>query len=281
MRLLSSTLAFTLLALIGTPSLGLPAFDSFLSLVGVLQSNGTSGGGGGSNQTFSGPPGNLTEVNQTVPIAQGLQSNQSFSYLTKALQVTNATQLFNSTGGNFTVFAPVNSAFQQLPTSIQKLFERQSNRTNELIKALLLYHIVPSTVTPAQFQGSSTNSSSSNSTQSAAMPMHPLQQGGNQTSGGGEQGGTGGIELPSMLGNVSVVLNKDQQGTLMVNDARVLAVGNASNGVIYAIDKILTPLYLLNMSIYNLGGGGSSGGGGGGGNSTSSLTSVSSLFGLW
>ncbi|KAJ3301445.1 hypothetical protein HDU76_005749 [Blyttiomyces sp. JEL0837] len=84
--------------------------------------------------------------------------------------------------------------------------------------------------------------------------------GGNQTQqGGGEQQQMGQLlplsqltSVPSDFANISLYLGKDSQGTLQVNDAQVVNQGNASNGVIYGINRVLTPLFLLNQSIYGL-----------------------------
>ncbi|KAJ3115190.1 hypothetical protein HDU96_001036 [Phlyctochytrium bullatum] len=253
--------AFALAFLLGfaTPSLQRPLFSPYWDVFSFFTTAQSSSSGG--NQTtssnFTGPPANLSQVNQSVSITSALQSNSSFSYLTRIIQTANASSVLNATT-NHTVFAPINSAFDQLPTPVKSFFERSSNRSNELLRALIQYHIVPGQLTLQSFQSSSSgDGGASNKTGEAEG------QGGasNNTSGGG-----GGVMVPTQLGNLSVILSQGPNQTLLVNDATVVAYGNASDGVVFAIDKILTPLYFLNMSIYNLPGTG----GGGGGNSSSS-----------
>ncbi|KAJ3217994.1 hypothetical protein HDU67_006894 [Dinochytrium kinnereticum] len=220
--------------LFAVPSLQLPPAFDFRSLVGILQGPGGGGNQVGPSSNFTGPPGNLTEVNQTVTVSEALQSNQSFSILTQALQMTNSTQLLNTTE-NYTIFAPINSAFETLPNAVKRLFQSSSNKTNEVVRALLLYHIVPQNLTLQSFGGGGGGNQTSS-----------LQQT-NETAGGNM------TRVPTLLGNLTVSLSKDQNQTLMVNDARVVAEGNASNGNIFAIDRIITPLYFLNLSIYQMG----------------------------
>ncbi|KAJ3279205.1 hypothetical protein HK104_001658 [Borealophlyctis nickersoniae] len=151
----------------------------------------------------------------------------------------------NATGIRYTLFAPVDSAFASLPSWVVTVLNSSMNATG----ALLAYHIHPG--------GDITNSTFIPANATATAPLNTT----------------------TALPGLNVSLTMDSRGDLFVNDAMVVGYENATNGQVYAINRVITPLYYLNLSIYSLpapppfpipgipfggGGGGPFGGGPGG-----------------
>ncbi len=77
---------------------------------------------------------------EEVSIIEILSKNDDFSTLVKALQ---AADLVNALKGNgpFTLFAPTNEAFEQLPPGTLQNLLKPENKTK--LSGILTYHIVP------------------------------------------------------------------------------------------------------------------------------------------
>lgn len=102
--------------------------------------------------------------------------------------------------GPFTVFAPTNAAFAKLPPGTVENLLKPENK--EMLKAVLLYHVVPGSVSAKQVMAMSTGTSVSDKTL-----------------------------------NIKTMSN-----TVMVNDAKVIKTDvPASNGTIHWIDTVLMP----------------------------------------
>lgn len=140
-------------------------------------------------------------TNQTI--ADYISTNQNYTTLSTLIQLSsiNATLLTNAT-----VFAPTNQAFDSLPPFIKNAFTNQSSQIPEkyrvaFLKAILAYHIHP---------GIDINSTSFITDNTPAITTDN--------------------------GKFLVALYKTGD-VLYVNDAIVGARINATNGVIYSIDK--------------------------------------------
>ncbi|XHX78599.1 MAG: fasciclin domain-containing protein [Stenomitos frigidus ULC029] len=99
--------------------------------------------------TPSQPPANKTPAarsTRNLTLAALLQAGAkagSFKTLARAIEVAGLTQAVQQ-GGNFTVFAPTDAAFAALPASTLAKLLKPENRA--LLREVLAYHVVPSTV---------------------------------------------------------------------------------------------------------------------------------------
>ncbi len=117
-----------------------------------------------------------------------------------------------SGAGPFTVFAPIDSAFQTLPAGTVETLLRPENRS--LLQGLLTYHVVPGRVTAGDL-------------------VVLIRQGGGAARITTVQGGT----LTARLDGSNVVLTDARGGTAKV----VAADLSASNGIIHATDAVSMP----------------------------------------
>jgi len=83
-------------------------------------------------------------ANSIVGVASG---NQSFTTLTQAIQAAGMTDLLSGEGP-YTVFAPTDEAFAQLPDGALQFLLQPENR--ELLRQVLAYHVVPREVASNQ-----------------------------------------------------------------------------------------------------------------------------------
>ena len=144
----------------------------------------------------------------TTSISSFVSSVPEFVILVAALHTANLTDLLSGPG-NFTFFAPINKAFTSLPTGgIQYLFRNPS-----VLRSILLYHLLPSTVFSVGF---------------------PKPTGFETTVNGG-----------------NITFNFTSDGILIDNDAMVLAVDFLqTNGVVHIVDSrmcICLSLFLANF----------------------------------
>lgn len=143
-----------------------------------------------------------------VEVAQG---NADFSTLVSAVQAAGLVETLNG-AGPFTVFAPTNAAFENIPAeTLQGLLTPEQRDT---LTAVLTYHVVSGRV-------------------DAATLIEQLQAGGGSATVTTVQGGEltarvveGGVVLTDAAGNQSRVVQTDV---------------TASNGVIHAIDTVVMP----------------------------------------
>lgn len=90
-------------------------------------------------ETEMGQPSATT--NSIVDIAS---SNQSFNTLVQAVQAAGLTDTLSSEG-SYTVFAPTDEAFSQLPEGTLEYLLQPENQ--DLLRQILTYHVVPNEVT--------------------------------------------------------------------------------------------------------------------------------------
>lgn len=89
----------------------------------------------------------------TVPVAVAASNNPELTTLTAALsgQLNPNVNLVDTlNGGQFTVFAPTDAAFNKLPADTIN----QLKTNSDLLKSILTYHVVPGQLSPAQVDGS-------------------------------------------------------------------------------------------------------------------------------
>jgi uncharacterized surface protein with fasciclin (FAS1) repeats len=101
---------------------------------------------GCSNQTNSpvAPDNTLEKKPGELTIVEIASSNPAFSYLVQAVVLTDLVDALSS-NRQLTVFAPVNSAFEQLATDLgyASVAELLVPANKDLVKAVLLYHVAP------------------------------------------------------------------------------------------------------------------------------------------
>jgi uncharacterized surface protein with fasciclin (FAS1) repeats len=117
-----------------------------------------------------------------------------------------------SGAGPFTVFAPVNAAFDKLPAGTVDTLLKPENK-DALVK-LLTYHVVAGRL-------------------SAMDIRKQIKAGGGKAVLKTVSGGT----LPAMMGGNAIVLKDEKGGTAIVTQANVFQ----SNGVIHVIDSVMLP----------------------------------------
>ncbi|MDV6375284.1 fasciclin domain-containing protein [Deinococcus arenicola] len=131
-----------------------------------------------------------------MSIAQIVTSDANFSTLATAVEAAGLTETLS--GGSYTVFAPTNAAFAKLPSDTLAAVLNDP----EMLKGILLYHVVPGKVTAKQVMG--------------------------MTSGKTAQGS-------SFLVTVS-------GGKVMIDNATVTKADVvACNGIVHVIDTVLMP----------------------------------------
>jgi uncharacterized surface protein with fasciclin (FAS1) repeats len=115
--------------------------------------------------------------------------------------------------GPFTVFAPVNDAFENLPEGTVQSLLRPENRA--ALTKVLTYHVVPGRITAAEL-------------------MRMIRQGhGTATL----RTASGGHLTAVMNGPANVVIRDDQGGVATISTYDVLQ----SNGVIHVVNRVLLP----------------------------------------
>jgi uncharacterized surface protein with fasciclin (FAS1) repeats len=234
------------------------------------------GGGGDGQQNTS-----LSVINFNGSVDDFLASNQSsFGNLSTLLNLTNLS-FGNST--NITLFAPNNQAFASLPQWLQNMSQNSSNGSLPFLQALLLYHVHPSSdFTPQNLTsgggnqtsggGNQTSGGGGTSSQFSYYPWFGIEQG-NNTSNQSTQV----ISLDTALPPLNLTIystqgqnqsqqtpppsqnqtqssegGQTQQQKWWVNDAVIVSAINTTNGYIFELSKVVTPLYYLNSSIYDI-----------------------------
>ncbi len=152
-----------------------------------------------------------TSFAQTETIVGVAAGNDNFTTLVTAVKAADLVGTLSSEGP-FTVFAPVNSAFEALPAgTVESLLKPESKSA---LTGILTYHVVAGKYMAADVINAIKGNSGS-------FPVKTV------------QGGT--ITL-SLSGDK--VMLKDEKGTM---STVVMADVAASNGVIHAIDTVVMP----------------------------------------
>lgn len=83
-----------------------------------------------------------TAANQRLSQLLQLASNQgAFTTLAQLVQTAGLTNALQGTNGSYTIFAPTDAAFAELPREVLAKLQRPENRA--LLKRVLAYHVVP------------------------------------------------------------------------------------------------------------------------------------------
>ena len=148
----------------------------------------------------------------TETVLAAAERDPDFTTLVAALQTAGLTETLNG-GGPFTLFAPTNTAFEEIPAERRDVLTQPEGRDE--LRRLLTYHVVPARLDSAGL-------------------VQRIQSGGGSLALTTMQGGIltariradGAIELTDAAGGVSRVVEADMA---------------ASNGVIHAIDTVAAP----------------------------------------
>jgi uncharacterized surface protein with fasciclin (FAS1) repeats len=153
-----------------------------------------------------------TEVVKETPTIVGVAAgNENFSTLVAAVKAAKLVETLNG-DGPFTVFAPVNAAFQKLPDgTVASLLKPENVKT---LTAILTYHVVAGKFT-------------------AADVLKAIDSNNGKFSIPTVQGGT--LIASLRDGNVILTDQKGNMSTIIITDVE------ASNGVIHAIDSVVMP----------------------------------------
>lgn len=149
---------------------------------------------------------------ETLPTIVGVAaSNDNFTTLVAAVKAADLVSVLNSEGP-FTVFAPVNSAFDKLPDGTVANLLKSENK--ETLTAILTYHVVA-----GKFM--------------ATDVIKAIKKG----NGSFEITTVQGTKLVASLKGENVILTdeKGNTSTIIITDVK------ASNGVIHAIDSVVMP----------------------------------------
>lgn len=167
------------------------------------------------------PPGQTPPHGQVIQFDGSIQDylsvNQSLGVLQAALKSSGI--LDNLNENKVTLFAPTDEAFNSLPTWAIIPFQQNTHIVTgsaPFIQTLMLYHLNPnSTLKPSNFSSRGNN---------------PNQNFGNQTS-------TSVLSVPTYIQTLDVTAFKNDNGSWYVNDAKILAMSNCSNGYVFHISK--------------------------------------------
>lgn len=150
-------------------------------------------------------------VEETPTIVGVAAANENFSTLVAAVKAAGLVETLNGEGP-FTVFAPVNGAFDKLPDgTVSGLLKPESK---EVLTALLTYHVVA-----GKFMAADVVKAIGENNGKFSIPT--------------VQGGT----LVASLSDGKVILTdeKGNSSTILITDVA------ASNGVIHAVDTVVMP----------------------------------------
>ncbi|MEW7292287.1 fasciclin domain-containing protein [Aquimarina sp. 2304DJ70-9] len=154
----------------------------------------------------------VEEVEEKVPtIAEFISVDKGFSTFTNALK---ATELYHTLDeeGIYTIFAPINSAFESLPKGLQE--KQLKPEDKEQLIDILKYHIIPSKITKQDIIVAINDGRGS-------IPLRTL----------------GGNLLTASLkgGSIFLIDEMGNGGRLITTDVE------ASNGFINTIDNVMMP----------------------------------------
>lgn len=97
------------------------------------------------------PSGNTPTANQPLSVLlQQASSAGSFRTLSQAVEAAGLSNVLQTRGGRYTVFAPTDEAFAALPQGTLEKLLQPENR--ELLTRILAYHVVPNEVTSNQLR---------------------------------------------------------------------------------------------------------------------------------
>ena len=89
-----------------------------------------------------------TDAGSIVEVASG---DETFSTLTKAVEAAGLTDTLSDSSASYTVFAPTDEAFNQLPEGTLDYLLQPENK--EVLQRVLSYHVLPQAVTSSEITG--------------------------------------------------------------------------------------------------------------------------------
>ncbi|MCU0552409.1 MAG: fasciclin domain-containing protein [Leptolyngbya sp. Prado105] len=95
------------------------------------------------------PASGTTENQRLTPLLQQA-ANSGFSTLARLVAAAGVGNALQSQGGEYTILAPTDAAFAQLPTGTVDRLLRPENR--DLLRRVLAYHVIPQAVTSDQLK---------------------------------------------------------------------------------------------------------------------------------
>ncbi|WP_245659406.1 fasciclin domain-containing protein [Limimonas halophila] len=184
------------------------------------------------------------EMKDVVDTAAG---DERFSTLVEAVKAAELGETLKGEGP-FTVFAPTNEAFEQLPEG--ELDSLLSAENQDQLRDILTYHVVSGQkLMSSDIAGSRQNVASVQGAELRIDASGAGAEGASATEGTAEEGMEGasaeaGAEGETAEGGTEGVAAEGapEGGAVTVNDAQVVEADiEASNGVIHAIDGVLNP----------------------------------------
>ncbi len=144
-------------------------------------------------------------------IAKLTQSDKGFSTLASAIKATELKEKLN-TEGPFTIFAPINNAFEQFSEGVVEKLLQEDNK--DYLTGILNYHIIPSQINEKDI-------------------IHAIDEGRGSVS----LKTLGGKKLTATLkgGSVFLIDEMGNGGKLITTDVE------ASNGLMHTIDAVMMP----------------------------------------
>ena len=94
-----------------------------------------------------------TEAGNIVEVASG---SESFNTLVRALQAAGLADTLSDPNASYTVFAPTDEAFSQLPDGTLEYLLQPENQ--EVLQRVLSYHVLPTEVTSKEISGGNVDS---------------------------------------------------------------------------------------------------------------------------
>jgi len=144
-------------------------------------------------------------------VADRVSGDGQFSTLLAALERTGLDEVLSEMG-SYTIFAPTNDAFDALVVSVDDIEE-------DALRNLLLYHVIPTGIAAADIPG-------------GMSYQQTLDADGPEDS------------------QLSLVINNEGDSVMINNSAKVTATDVfASNGVVHAIDMVLSPQSLVDFVV--------------------------------
>lgn len=95
------------------------------------------------------PNAGATENQRLAPLLQQAAGAGSFTTLARAVEAAGLTNELQNLGGNYTILAPTDAAFANLPAGTLDRLLQPQNRA--LLRQVLSYHVIPQEVTANQF----------------------------------------------------------------------------------------------------------------------------------
>ena len=88
------------------------------------------------------------DAGNIVEVASG---NESFSTLVQAVEAAGLAETLSDTSSSYTLFAPTNEAFSQLPEGTLEYLLQPENK--EVLQRVLSYHVLPEAVASSEISG--------------------------------------------------------------------------------------------------------------------------------